>query len=223
MIDIGSIQKLKITKLTSIGAYLSIDDKDKVLLPKKQLRPTAKVGDEVEVFVYNDSENRPIATTRKPLLTVGDIATLKVVDKTKIGCFLDMGLERDLLLPFSEQMGDVDVGDRVKVLMYVDKSHRLCATMYTYKDFVDKDGNIQKKTVLDKEKVKTSQYELAALKVYKKIKEKYKSHLLYTDKMATPDMIKNDFGMSKAEFKKAIGKLLKDQKIKINDNGIFAY
>lgn len=219
---IGKIEKYIIVELTEIGAYLDVD-KTKVLLPKKQVMKWLNIGDEVEVFLYKDSKGRPIATIKKPILTVGDIGRLKVVDRNDIGCFLDIGLERDLLLPYSEQIGNINIGDYVNVLMYVDKSERLCATMFTKKEFYDENKKEVRKNKLDNKDVKMRQYELSAEKVYKIINEKFKGHLLYTDKTGTVEMIKKDFAMSKAEFKRSIGKLLKDNKLKITDLGIYIY
>ena len=135
MIELGKIQRLEVIRQTSIGAYLnSRDDKsaDDILLPKNQVPQELKVGDEIEVFVYHDSEDRIISTVKKPKLTIGEMAVLKVVETTKIGAFLDWGLEKDLLLPFKEQEGDVKKGEEYLVALYVDKSNRLCATMKIY-------------------------------------------------------------------------------------------
>lgn len=213
--ELGKIQNLKIKEFVDFGAYLVDDDNKKVLLPKKQVPKGANVDDEVEVFLYNDSKNRLIATTKKPFLTVGEVARLSVVDVNNVGAFLNFGLERDLFLPFSEQIKKVNVGDKVDVLMYVDKSNRLCATTYIKNKDVDK--KIKNKDI------RTKEYEQNAEKIYKIIKEKFKGHLIYNDKTATVDMIKKDFGVSKTIFKNSIGKLLKDNKLKITDKGIFLY
>lgn len=83
-------------------------------------------------FIYKDSRDRLIATTREPLLQVGQTAVLKVLQVTKIGAFLDWGLEKDLLLPYHEQTSRVREGQECLVALYVDKSSRLCATMKVY-------------------------------------------------------------------------------------------
>lgn len=131
MIKIGKVQKLKIKRFTSVGAYLNIDDsrEDDVLLPKSQIPEEAKVGDEIEVMVYNDSRDRIIATTKRAKAQVGEMAHLMVISQTKIGSFLDWGLEKDLFLPFSETVGSVEKGKEYLVGVYLDKSDRLCATM----------------------------------------------------------------------------------------------
>ena len=108
------------------------ESSEKVLLPKKEVDEGMKPGTKVEVFVYLDSSDRLIATRREPMVTIGRTAVLKVKDVTKIGAFLDWGLEKDLLLPFREQTGKVYPGDECLVALYLDKSSRLCATMRVY-------------------------------------------------------------------------------------------
>ena len=147
MILLGRIQTLRVAKKTDFGVYLSsqgiepdlsfVPDKKEVvdvpsiLLPKAQAKDLA-VGDTVEVFIYKDSEDRPIATTAKPHLTMGSIARLTVKEVTNIGAFLDWGLAKDLFLPFKEQTFRVQKGDSVLVSLYIDKSSRLCATAKIY-------------------------------------------------------------------------------------------
>ena len=209
---VGEIKNLKIDKIVDIGAYLVDSDNNRVLLPKKQIPKGANVND---VFIYRDSKGRLISTTKKPFLTVGNIAKLTVKDVSDIGAFLNIGLERDLFLPFSEQIKKVNIGDKVEVIMYVDKSDRLCASMYTN----NKNSNLKIKN----KDIRTLEYEQNAEKVYKTIKQKFKGHLVYNDKNVESDQVKKDFNMSKTTFKKSIGKLLKDNKIKITEKGIFVY
>ena len=90
------------------------------------------LGEKLEVFIYKDSEDRLIATVSKPKLTLGETAVLEVKEATDIGAFLDMGLEKDLLLPFKEQTYPVKKGEKCLVALYVDKSKRLAATMKVY-------------------------------------------------------------------------------------------
>ncbi|MBE6082494.1 MULTISPECIES: CvfB family protein [Tissierellales] len=143
MIELGKIQKLEIKRYTSVGVYLNVkgssdENKSDVLLPKRQIPKEAKVGDEIEVFIYRDSEDRMIATTSKPKIALGEIGFLRVVEITKIGAFLDWGLEKDLFLPFREQIYKVQKGKKYLVGVYIDKSDRLCATM-KIKDFLQND------------------------------------------------------------------------------------
>lgn len=131
MIELGKRQKLTIVKEVDFGVYLG-DEKEKVLLPGKQVPEGAKKGDALEVFIYRDSSDRLIATTNMPKLTLGEVALLKVSDVTKIGAFLDWGLEKELLLPFREQTYRVKPGEDCLATLYIDKSGRLCATMKLY-------------------------------------------------------------------------------------------
>ena len=136
MIEIGKKQKLIVAKTVDFGVYLAEDKnvgpEDRVLLPAKQVPEGTREGDTLDVFIYKDSRDRLIATTREPLLQVGQTAVLKVLQVTKIGAFLDWGLEKDLLLPYHEQTSRVREGQECLVALYVDKSSRLCATMKVY-------------------------------------------------------------------------------------------
>ena len=136
MIEIGKKQKLIVAKTVDFGVYLAEDKnagpEDRVLLPAKQVPEGTREGDTLDVFIYKDSRDRLIATTREPLLQVGQTAVLKVLQVTKIGAFLDWGLEKDLLLPYHEQTSRVREGQECLVALYVDKSSRLAATMRVY-------------------------------------------------------------------------------------------
>lgn len=132
MIELGKIQKLEVMKLTSVGIYLnSKEDKenDNILLPKKQVPEGTVVGDEIEVFVYRDSEDRLICTTTQPRIVMGECKVLKVVDVNQIGAFLNWGLEKDLFIPFKEQTEKLHKNSFCLVGLYIDKSDRICATM----------------------------------------------------------------------------------------------
>lgn len=134
MIELGKVQTLKVIKKVEFGIYLGEEEsgEERVLLPKKQVPEGVNPGDSLEVFVYKDSKDRLISTTRKPALTLGETALLKVAQVGKIGAFLNWGLEKDLLLPFHEQTRRVREGEEVLAALYVDKSSRLCATMNVY-------------------------------------------------------------------------------------------
>ena len=138
MIELGKKQTLTIAKTVDFGVYLGEDtsagEKERVLLPIKQVPEGAKVGDQIEVFVYRDSKDRLIATTNVPKLQMGGVAVLRVAQTGKFGAFLDWGLEKDLMLPFKQQTRRVREGEEVLVSMYIDKSGRLCATMNVYPD-----------------------------------------------------------------------------------------
>ena len=136
MLNIGRKQKLVVVKKVEFGIYLGetreAGEKERVLLPIKQVPEGTKEGDELEVFLYRDSSDRLIATTREPKLVLGELAVLNVAATGKIGAFLDWGLEKDLFLPFKQQTRRLHPGDEVLVSLYIDKSDRLCATMKVY-------------------------------------------------------------------------------------------
>lgn len=128
MIQIGKKQCLNIVSKTEFGVYLGNRD-EKVLLPIKQVPQDAEIGDALTVFVYRDSQDRLIATTNTPKIELDEIKQLKVAQTSQIGAFLDWGLEKDLFLPFKEQSYKVKPGDECLVVLYIDKSNRLCASM----------------------------------------------------------------------------------------------
>ncbi len=131
MMKLGEKQILKVDRFKDFGAYLT-DGESSVLLPKKELPEGCSAGDELEVFLYKDSADRLIATLRESRVTLHKTALLKVREVSKIGAFLDWGLEKDLLLPFHEQTRKVKAGEEVLAALYIDKSGRLAATMNVY-------------------------------------------------------------------------------------------
>lgn len=104
-----------------------------ILLPNKNVDKEYAVGEQVEIFVHRDSEDRLVATTKKPKISMNEIKFLEVAEVNKIGAFLDWGLEKDLFLPFREQKVEVRKREKCLVMLYVDKSDRLCATTEIYK------------------------------------------------------------------------------------------
>lgn len=136
MIELGKKQELYIVKQVDFGVYLgesrTAGEKETVLLPKKKVPAGAEEGDRLTVFIYKDSSDRLIATTDEPKILLGQTAVLKVAQVTKIGAFLDWGLEKDLFLPYKEQNKRLHEGEEVLVALYIDKSSRLCATMKVY-------------------------------------------------------------------------------------------
>ena len=128
MIQIGKKQCLNIVSKTEFGVYLGTRE-EKVLLPIKQVPDDVETGDALTVFVYRDSQDRLIATTNTPKIELDEIKRLKVAQTSQIGAFLDWGLEKDLFLPFKEQSYKVKPGDECLVVLYIDKSNRLCASM----------------------------------------------------------------------------------------------
>ncbi len=280
MIKTGYRQKLKVVKKVEFGVYLSEEGagekaEERVLLPASRVPEGTAVGDELDVFVYRDSEDRQIATHETPRVTIGTLARLKVVQVTKIGAFLDWGLEKDLFLPYAQQTYKVSEGDEILVTMYADKSDRLCAKMDVYKSLEDRSGYKKDDTVVgtvylisnnfgafvavdDKysalipkkemfgaaEKIEAGskitarvarvledgRLELAvrdkgyvqrnedADKIFEMIKAAGGTIGFY-DK-SDPELIREKTGMSKNEFKRAVGKLLKEDKITIGEGSI---
>ncbi|MDZ4816455.1 MAG: S1-like domain-containing RNA-binding protein [Verrucomicrobiota bacterium] len=135
---LGKRNKLEIIKESTPGLYLNGGDGTEILLPGRYIPKGWKTGDILDVFVYLDSEDRPVATTETPLAMLGDFACLKVISiNKKIGAFLDWGLAKNLLLPFRDQVGpQVEVGQSVVVYVDMDvKSSRLICTMRFKKHF----------------------------------------------------------------------------------------
>lgn len=143
MIELGKWQKLKVVRSKDFGVYVGDDEQgEAVLLPAKQVPEGLKIGDLIDVFVYKDSEDRSIATVNMPLITIDEIAPLRVVSVTSIGAFMDWGLEKDILLPFKEQTTKVEEGREYLVRLYVDKSERLCVSMKLY-GYLSQDSGYQ--------------------------------------------------------------------------------
>lgn len=276
MYNLGEFQKLIIKRFKNNGAYIGLKDvkneKLDILLPKKEVLETDKVDDEIEVFVYKDNQARFVATRKNPKISLGKLETLEVMDISKIGAFLDWGLEKELFLPFKEQSMKLEKGRKYLVALYIDKSDRLCATMkirdyltsdspykegewvegiiYSiHKDYgafvaVDKkyDAMIENKDIVGVleigepinfriSKVKKDGRLNLVLKNLSHIEINDNAEILFNiikdrggfldlNDKSDPDRIKEICGMSKSSFKKAVGRLLKNQKIQFEGNGI---
>ena len=276
MFQLGRKQELVLVKTVDFGVYLGEDQNagmdERVLLPKKQVPENCNIGDKIEVFLYKDSKDRLIATVNIPKLMVGEVGFLKVSQVTKIGAFLDWGLEKDILLPYKEQTRKVREGEEVLAALYIDKSSRLAATMNVY-EYLRKDSEYKKDDIVTgmiyqtsdnfgvfvavdniysalipkKEvvgelrigdtvqarvtgvkpdgKLDLSVREKAYLQIEKdavkilQIIDSFDGVLPFTDR-ANPEVIKRETQMSKNEFKRAIGNLLKNGKIEIKENCI---
>ena len=203
MLELGRIQKLIIIKTAEFGVYLaeSRESEERVLLPKKQVPSGAKNGDEIEVFLYRDSKDRLIATVKKPYITLDGPAVLEVKEITGIGAFLDMGLERDLLLPYHEMKKDTKEHDRIPVKMYVDKSGRLAATQWV---------KLENEALF--------RVEEDAKHLLRLLHQKG-GRLPVGDRSDASD-IKRECNLSRNAFKKGAGHLLKAGKIEISDGSI---
>ncbi|MBW9156738.1 CvfB family protein [Clostridium tagluense] len=144
MINIGDLNNLKVVRRAEFGYYLDAgtgNTSDDVLLPMKStLGRALNIDDEVEAFVYRDSSDRLISTLKKPLAKVGDLAYLKVVDMTTIGSFVEIGLERDVLVPFKEENYSLETGRKYLFYIYLDKTGRIAATTFVDKYLYDTDS-----------------------------------------------------------------------------------
>lgn len=275
MLHLGEIQTLTIVKTVDFGVYLATDEahkEERVLLPAKQVPKDVRIGDALKVFLYKDSQDRLIATTNMPALTLHACGRCRVAAVTKIGAFLDWGLEKELLLPYKEQTYPVKEGEEVLVALYIDKSSRLCATMkvypylskeapyvkddeveglvyevskqfgafvavdYKYSALIPQKELYAKVTAGDwvsarvsgvKEdgKIDLSLRQKAYLQmdadadIVRKELEKRGGKLPFTDK-AAPDVIREEMGMSKNEFKRAVGRLYKQKLIELKSDCI---
>lgn len=129
MLDLGIINKLTALRQTDNGIYLIDEDENEVLLPNKYIPEGMEMGDEVDVFLYTDSEDRPIATTLTPKVMLHKYALLEVKDEASFGAFFDWGLEKDLLVPTSKQGREVHKGEKHVVFLYLDdKTDRLAGS-----------------------------------------------------------------------------------------------
>lgn len=116
----GKYNSMKVARNVDFGAYLESDDGHEVLLPARYIQSPLQPGDEIEVFVYRDSEDRPVATTERPFAEVGEFAFLQVSDVNPIGAFLDWGIPKDILVPYREQTVKLSRGMVVLVYVYLD-------------------------------------------------------------------------------------------------------
>lgn len=274
MVEIGKWQTLQVVRSKDFGIYLAKHqgDDDAVLLPRKQVPEGLKAGGSIEVFVYLDSSDRPIATVNQPLITLGEIKRLKCASVSKIGAFMDWGLEKDILLPFKEMQGKVREGREYLVYMYIDKSGRPCVSMKLYNHLLtspeykkgdsvegyiyeinekigafvavsDKYQGLIPKQELHKRinvgdtmtmrvtemredgKLNLSIAQLAYQQMEEDSEMVYQAILSFdgvlpfNDK-ASPELIERELGLSKAAFKRAVGRLLKAGRIEIHDHSI---
>ena len=141
MLRAGRIQKLTVSRISAYGLYLADEEQNEVLLPNRYISLTDKPGDEKEVFLYHDSEDRLVATTETPLLRVGEAGYLRVVDKTAHGAFLDWGLYgKDLFLPNRNQQGGIIAGRSYIVYLYEDSVTGRCVATCKLKSFINNDS-----------------------------------------------------------------------------------
>lgn len=272
---LGEYQELYYKKKVDFGIYLAeeMTSETHVLLPAKQAPPDIRVGEKLRVFLYRDSRDRLIATTKEPKLTVGAYAPLVVREVSKIGAFLDWGLEKDLLLPYREMIGRVEPEDEILATLYIDKSNRLCASMRGLYELLDQNSPYRKGDVVtgrvyefsdnfgtfvavdDRYSARIANSEDHSFlrvgdvieakvtgvkpdgkldltlreKAYiqmdadagrlMEILDSYGGVLPFTEK-ASPEVIKRETGLSKAAFKRAVGRLYRERKITLDGGTI---
>ena len=277
MLQFGKYNNLIISRRTDNGFYLAETEGEgvleEVLLPNKFITPEMKEGDILAVFVYKDSEDRPVATTQKPKATVGEAVYLQAKQITSIGAFLDWGLDKDLLLPFREQNGEVEIGKRYLVYVYFDyASKRIAATGNLNKFIKNREVLLKQNDVVDLLLTDASEIGIKVVinnlhwgmlyrnEIFgnvvkgthvggfiKKIREDGKidvalqkqgivaakevkdvllqklqegGGILKLSDSSAPEVIYEMLGISKKNFKKAVGMLYKDEKIELGKDFI---
>lgn len=140
MTTIGKINTLPIVKKVDFGLYLNGGDLGEILLPSRYAPKEFTIGDELEVFIYRDSEDRLIATSEIPFCEVGQCAHLKVTSSSTFGAFMDWGLTKDLLVPFKEQLIPMLVGKSYAVYLYIDVTGRIAASSNLSKFMKEENG-----------------------------------------------------------------------------------
>lgn len=274
MLNIGQQNKLIVKKRVPFGLYLGSDDiEEEILLPNKYVPQNAEVGNELDVFIYLDSEDRLIATTLKPKAKVKEFAWLQIVSNSKFGAFADWGLEKDLFIPFREQRQKTIPGNFYLVYVYLDEESGRIAGSTKYYKYLENDVSYeegQEVTVLIHEQTpigfhaiienqsngliykneiyqsniksgfKTKAY-ILRIREDGKIdltlqKQGFNTVIDFTEQLlqeiiksngfigvndkSSPELIYERFGVSKKVFKKAVGNLYKQRKIKIEKDGI---
>jgi predicted RNA-binding protein (virulence factor B family) len=137
MAILGKVNPLKVVKVVDFGVYLDGGSDGEILLPKRYVPEVCEIGDTVSVFIYNDSEDRLIATTEKPYAMVGEFAALEVVEVNEVGAFLDWGLMKNLMVPFREQKLKMEEGRQYPVFVFVDFDSKRITASAKIEKFVD--------------------------------------------------------------------------------------
>ncbi|MAZ73121.1 MAG: GntR family transcriptional regulator [Flavobacteriaceae bacterium] len=273
MLKLGEYQELTILRDTEPGLFLGNAEEDEVLLPNKYRPESFAIGDTLEVFVYLDYEERPVATTLHPYVTLNNFGYLHCADVNEYGAFMDWGVQKQLFVPFKEQARPMKVGNWYIVYLYLDEqTNRLVGSSKTNKFLTNETLDVEKYDkvailvthLTDKganaivngkyhgliyiddifEDIRTGDTLQAYIKKirsdnkidlvlqapgYRSI-EPNANYVLDEIKAAggflplhdksDPETIKNELGLSKKSFKKAIGSLYKDKQIVIKEDGI---
>lgn len=273
MMQLGEYNTLTILRETDPGLFLGDEEENEVLLPHRYKPKHYQIGDKIDVFLYLDNEERPIATTDEPYLTLNTFGYLRCSDVNSYGAFMDWGLVKQLFVPFKEQARPMKVGNWYIVYLYLDeKTNRLVGSSKSNKYLDNQNMTLEKFEEVDImvthltekganviingkhkglifiddifEDIRTGDRMKAYIKKVREDKKVdvvlqapgYKSiepnaqylldelkaaggFLPYHDK-TDPEIIKNELGLSKKSFKKAVGSLYKDQQILLTDKGI---
>ncbi|MBS1637435.1 MAG: GntR family transcriptional regulator [Bacteroidetes bacterium] len=273
MIHIGKTNNLTIIRDTPVGMYLGENEAQVVLLPKKYIKPEFKVGDQVDVFIYKDSEDRLVATTLEPYAEVNQFAHLNVSEVSRVGAFLDWGLEKDLFVPFKEQKKRMEEGSSYVVFVYLDEVTQRVVASSKINKFISNEvltvevgqevdllvydrspmgynciingdhkgllynneiySNIQVgdqltgyiKTIRENNLIDLSLQKLGFKNVLSSTDiildylHRHEGFVALSDK-SSPEEILKVFSMSKATFKKSIGVLYRQRKVRIGDDGV---
>lgn len=273
---LGHRMSFPIRRISEAGAFLGVDpleqsaDAPTVLLPAAEMPIGAREDDLVEAFIYLDSEEQPIATTRPPKLTLGEVTFLEVTAVTSIGAFVDWGLGKELLVPYAEQSKDLYVGERQPIGLYLDKTGRLAGTMFVTDMLgavprrVERDQWIEGEAwrndpdiglfaILERSYVglvpasephrlrrgDATKFRVAHIlpdgKLVLSLRQRaHKERATDAENIlavlsrpnaprisdkSDPELIRSLFGLSKKAFKRAVGGLLKDRKIDLDERG----
>ncbi|MBO7116366.1 MAG: GntR family transcriptional regulator [Prevotella sp.] len=204
MIKLGDYNTLRIIKSVDFGLYLDGEDEGEILLPSRYVPKNAKIGDEIEVFIYLDQDEKLIATTLKPLAKVGEFAWLECAWTNEYGAFLNWGLMKDLFCPFREQKQRMQRGQRYYVYVMEDeKTHRLMATAKVER--YQKHNGYERALDFSDELLRYLQENGGFCDL--------------GDKSPSDDIAQR-FGVSKKIYKKAVGDLYRRRLITISDEGI---
>ena len=205
MLRLGDYNTLRIVKSVDFGLYLDGGEEGEILLPQRYVTNNMHIDDEIEVFIYLDQEERPVATTEHPIAKVGEFACLEVAWVNQFGAFLKWGLMKDLFCPFGEQKVRMEIGKKYYVYVMEDqKTHRLMAT-----------AKVERyQTMTGYERA------LSFTEVLLQYLKDNNGRCNLGDK-SPAELIEDRFKVSKKVFKRAVGDLYKRRLITIKDDGIY--
>jgi predicted RNA-binding protein (virulence factor B family) len=266
---LGRTATLRIERIVGSGARLGLEGEETLLLPGPELPEDAREGDTVEVFVHLDSEDRPVASTRRPYVELEEVAFLEVSQVTRIGAFVDWGLSKELLVPFAEQTRQLEEGDREPIGLVRDRSGRLAGTMrirellasggdFELDEWVEgeawrKEPGVGVFVILERRflgllpaaepnalrRGEAASFRIANVladgklelslrgRAHEELEEDANAVLAALvrpggpaiSERASPEQIRDQFGLSKKAFKRAVGRLLKEGSVRVDPDG----